>query len=115
MVCVHGSYAWTLNTPSPLLMGSLYPSVLELSLRSVGFPCPLCTYANLEISLSGFLTASEPGVFQHPHPGPSCSNLLTGSPQSLSHPHPRLSFPCLSLQGHLVTSMKLLAAQHPSH
>ena len=39
----------------------LYPKVLELSLRSVGFFMSLCPYAYLELSLSGLLTAPDQG------------------------------------------------------
>ena len=39
----------------------LYPKVLELSLRSVGFTMSLCPMLILELSLSGSLTASDQG------------------------------------------------------
>ena len=40
----------------------LYPKFLELSLRSVGFSMSLCPMLTLELSLSGFLTASDQGT-----------------------------------------------------
>ena len=39
----------------------LYPKVLELSLRLVGFSMSLCPMLILELSLSGSLTASDQG------------------------------------------------------
>ena len=39
----------------------LYPKVLELSLRLVGFSMSLCPMPNLELFLSGSLTASDQG------------------------------------------------------
>ena len=51
---------WSINTLAPSWR-ILYPKVLELSLRLVGFFMSLCPYAYLELSLSGFLTASDQG------------------------------------------------------
>ena len=51
---------WLINTLAPSWR-ILYPKVLELSLRSVGFFMSLCPYAYLELSLSGSLTASDQG------------------------------------------------------
>ena len=51
---------WLINTLAPSWW-ILYPKVLELSLRSVGFFMSLCPYAYLELSLSGSSIASDPG------------------------------------------------------
>ena len=51
---------WSINMLAPSWQ-ILYPKVLELSLRLVGFPMFLCPMLILELFLSGSLTASEQG------------------------------------------------------
>ena len=56
MVCVHGSYI-TVNKYATPSWWILYPKVLELSLKSVGFPMSLFPYAYLRVIPQRFLNS----------------------------------------------------------
>ena len=95
----------------------LYPKVLELSLRSVGFPMSLCPYAYLRVIPQQFLNGvwsrvsdNYWRVVQHLHPGPPAPYLFDHHSLSLRPPDHPLLLPCHCLGGALGISTKPFAA-----